>query len=184
MYWLQQTVVSAAIIAAILLLSLVPARQVLLPLWPGHVEELVVLEEGRRSAARALVMGNSELEPARVLVQSRPLSAAVIETGQGASVLGYPVGIRSEDGQQLSSDRPLPAAFSASVIRSMPQIDGALMIMNANDQLQSIPLRQIRRVYYPNRLSLPERAWFVLRRVQSAWLDPARPEEQALVESE
>jgi hypothetical protein len=175
MYWLQQLLASAVIALAILLLSLLPARHVLLPLWPRQVDEFVMIEDSQASSIRALVMAGQELDPDRVLVRTRPLSVAAVESLDGRTTLGYPVGLRSAEADEDTQDRPLPIAFRLSALHSMPLGEDALLLMDANDQLQVIPLSEIRRLYYPNRLNPLERVAFVARRVRAAFPGPGAP---------
>jgi len=175
MYWLQQIVAAAVISFAILLLSLLPARHVLLPLWPRQVNEFVVVEDGRPTASRELVMAPSPVDPARVLIQTRPLSVAAVEHGEGRIALGYPVGLRDTESDPTLLDGPLPPEFRVSIFHPMPRPgdDRSLLLMDANDQLQVIPLQDVRRLYYPNQLGLLQRAWFVVRRIQASLIQRA-----------
>lgn len=134
-------------------------------------------------------MAASRVDPDRILIQTRPLSVAAVEHSEGHIALGYPVGLRGDESDSAPTDKPLPPEFRAPIIHSMPHDAGALLLMDANDQLQAIPLQDVRRLYYPNQLNLLERAWFVVRQIQASLINrdiaaPARPGHQAVTELE
>ncbi|GEM_PF-6586810 len=134
-------------------------------------------------------MAASPVDPARVLIQTRPLSVAAVEHGEGRIALGYPVGLRGAESDPTQLDDPLPPEFRDSIFHSMAGGDGSLLLMDANDQLQVIPLQDVRRLYYPNQLSLLQRAWFVVRRIQASLIQrdraaAVRPGHQAVTELE
>lgn len=175
MFWLQQLVAAMIILVGILLLSLLPARQVLMPLWPRQVNEFLVVDDGSRTAARALALADLEFDSARVLVQSRPLSVAAVEGSDGTLLLGYPVAIRSNQVDAVQQDHYFPSRFRTPIVHSMPPDDASLILMDANDQLRKISLSDVHRLYYPNRLGLMDRGGLMVRRIQSCWKVPCGP---------
>ncbi len=171
MYWVQQLSAAPLIALAILLLSLVPARHVLQPLWPTSVDELVILEPDGRSAVREFVFEPDERPMGdRLLARTRPLSIAVVESADGRLVPGFPVALRPDSAAESLVD--LPEAFSAPVVDPLPIKDGELTLLGANDQVMRMPVASMARLYYPNRLGLADRAWLLFRRVEDCWLGP------------
>jgi len=189
MYWPQQLVASALVAIAILLLSLLPARHVLLPLWPSRINEFVALQDGQGTATRTFQKALSEADSFGVLAMSQPLSVAAVDYRDGRIALGYPVGIRSEESNSAPWDGALPLELRVTLNRSLPQDDRSLLLMDANDQLRSIPLRDIETLYYPNRLNFVDRAGLVVHRVRAALIGqapsrPAMPVQRAVTELE
>ena len=173
-YWLQRVLVPALIGVSILLLSLAPARHVLLPLWPTPIDEFIVLDEERDAVVRALSIAHDDL-PDGLLARSRPSSVVAIEKVDGSMILGFPVGLRQQGGEQDPIDQPLLDAFRRPTLHAMPLGQGSLLVMGANEELSAVALSQIEHLVYPNRLNWLERVWFVAVRVRHALLD--RPDE-------
>jgi hypothetical protein len=176
MYWAQQIAAAPVVAAFILLLSLIPARHVLMPFWPARVDELIVLAEDAQSALRYFSMGEPGLElPQGLLARTRPLSVALIEHLDGRYTLGYPVGLESPGEQDGASGEPLPPEFTSTLLDSVPGRAAALVLLDANDQKLTLPLAEIRRLYYPNRLSLAGRVRVLVSRALGCWLTPCPP---------
>jgi len=176
MYWAQQIAAAPMLAAFILLLSLIPARHVLVPFWPDRVDELIVLEEDPQSAVRYLTSSREtqDLSP-RLLARTRPLSVVVAEHLDGRYTLGYPVGLASIDEQGDEMGQALPPEFSSALLDSMPDRSAALILLDANDRKLSLPLAGLRRLYYPNRLSLAGRARVLISRARSCWMQACPP---------
>ncbi|MEN1727791.1 MAG: hypothetical protein AAGJ52_05055 [Pseudomonadota bacterium] len=184
MYWVQQITAAPLIAALILLLSLIPARHVLLPLWPSAAQELIlVLDEtdGERPVARRLFVYDDPIDglSGEVLARTEPLSLARIESRNGDSLLGYPVALRSaiEDGE--TRDEPLSAAFDSGWLEPMPGETGQLALLGPDDQVLTLPMESIQRLYYPNRLGLIDRTLLLLRRSTSCWAGACVPNAQS-----
>jgi hypothetical protein len=102
-YWLQQIVFAFVLLASILLLTLAPARLVLLPLWPWPVEEVLVAGGDAPGGERAFVARNSSGPPGRLVVSDWPLSLAAMEIPGHAPFHGFIAGIRTEPDGPLHS---------------------------------------------------------------------------------
>lgn len=168
-YWLQQVLTASLLLVTILLLPLVPARHVLLPLWPTSVEEVLVSVPQRTDAERRFVAaGWSTGDPVTEVARNRPLHLAIVELSDGRKLAGFPVGTRVDP--EAGLDVPLPQALMAVWVER-PDADAAeLILLDANQQILPLPMSQIVRIYRPNQLSLVQRAAIAARRLTPAWI--------------
>jgi len=193
-YWLQQILAVIALTGGILLLSLLPARDLLGPLWPDTVDELLIAPSGASQATRLFTESAShaaEAEP--VLARTRPLSLSVVELSDRSRLRGFPVGLaaRSElpgtDAPDLSASgmvesvepgqdmqlMTLPAWLQAPLVAfNKPLLDlesTDLVLLDAQDQPLQVPLKTVHRLYRPNQLSLTDRIGLLATRVAERW---------------
>lgn len=168
-YWIRQVVAAGLLLVTILLLPLVPARHVLLPLWPTSVEEVLVSVPQRPDAERRFVAaGRSTPDRVAEIARNRPLYLAVVELSDGRKLTGFPVGTRVDP--EAGLDVPLPQALMAVWVER-PDADAVeLILLDANQQILPLPMSQIVRIYRPNQLSLFQRAAITARRLTPAWI--------------
>ncbi len=193
-YWLQQILAGIALTGGILLLSLLPARNLLGPLWPDTVDELLIAPSGASQATRLFTESASLAAGAGpVLARTRPLSLSVVELGDRSRLLGFPVGLASRP-ELPGSDAPdlpasgmveivepgqgiqlmaLPAWLQAPLVAfDEPLLDlesTDLVLLDAEDQPLQVPLKTVHRVYRPNQLSLTDRVGLLANRVGERW---------------
>ncbi len=168
-YWLQKIAATCLLLASILLLPLIPARHVLLPLWPNFVEEVLINVSDQASAARHFVpAGVQEWDPSAEIARSRPFHLVVVQLSDGRELSGFPVGTRT--GPQADLDIPLPPAMMAMWVEKPEAIASELILLDAGQQIVSLPMSEIVRLYRPNQLSLVQRAAMTAKRLMPAWM--------------
>jgi hypothetical protein len=171
MYWAQQIAAAPVLAAFILLLSLLPARHVLMPFWPARVDEWILLETDPQSAVRYLSSASAEVNsPDGLVARTRPFSVAWVEHRDGRHTLGYPVGLEFVAEQGGETREALPPEFSRELLETVPERAGSLVLLDANDREFSVPLSDLRRLYYPNRMTLAGRVRVLVSRVSGCWM--------------
>jgi len=183
MYWVQQCCLAPIILGLIVLVSLMPARHVLLPLWPRPVDELVVLDAERGTSVRQFVnLDQVDSVSDQVLARTRPISVLAVEYINGSLLFGYPVGLRpttaedlpkrDESGIRKTLDRSSRNPYQFRSINALPPSLTDLQLLDANDRLLELENADIARLYYPNRLTLADRFEVLIQRASDCWLDP------------
>jgi len=183
MYWVQQFCLAPMILALIVLVSMLPARHVLLPLWPRPVDELVVLDAERGSSVRQFVnLGQVDGVSNRILARTRPSSVIAVEYTNGSLIFGYPVGLgptsaeglpkEAESGMNATLARSKINPYQFRSINALPPSLTDLQLLDANDHLLELENADIVRLYYPNRLTLADRFKVLIQRASDCWLDP------------
>lgn len=163
-YWLQQIVVAILLLHLIVLLALWPARHVLLPLWPGPVDEYI-LPAANDQAERVLLVPGAEKSPdsGAALSRSRPISVVALERRSAPPVLGFLVGVREEPEGPLNGR--VPAELTGPVVELPSQADWVLVLSGDDSQLLEFPVAELAGLYWPNQLSLSERTQILVDRV-------------------
>ncbi len=150
-----------ALFVLIALLLAWPARHVLEPLWPGPVEELLYLAaEGEAGRDLVPVRRAAPSRTGPVLARSRPLSLVRVEMTDGGWRHGYLLGVSSADDLSLHDDVPEPLQQAVAEVREGDY--DMLVLAGADGKRVGIPVLEVQRLVYPNRLA-------VLERVQLAW---------------
>ena len=174
---LRRFVKGLAFLALIVVLLAWPARHVLEPLWPGQVEELLYLEAGGE-AGRILVPAHrasvaTHTKP--VLARSRPASLVRVELIEGNWHHGYLLGVSSADDQSLRKDIPQELLETVAELHE-PDYD-MLVMACADGQRFEMAVSEIRRVIYPNRLVVTQRAQVAWQRFVDRIVErlPGRP---------
>lgn len=148
------------LVAALLLAW--PARHVLVPLWPGPVEELLYLqadgETGRDLVTVRGVSGRSHSRP--LLARSRPVSLVKVEMVDGSWRHAYLLGVASSDDLSLGDE--VPQRLLDPVVDIGETDFETLVLTCADGERFEVPASEVRQLIYPNRLAAIERlrlAW-------------------------
>lgn len=168
---LRRIIAGAALVVFIILCVAWPTRQVLAPLWPMPVEELLSISEGGASAERLLVSDRMmRADNGRGIVRNRPISLWRLELRSGEIVLAWLQGVRARDSGQLRA--PLPAWVEAVRVDGPPPTDGVLVMLGADRQQIEVPAADIDRMYRPNGLTLGQRFALARDRWRERWRWP------------
>ncbi len=154
-----------ALLALIAVLIAWPARHVLEPLWPGPVEELIYMAPGSETervlepVRRASVPTSGE----PVLASSRPLSLVRVESMDGGWRHGYLLGVSAADDHSLRED--IPDELLETVVELREFDYDMLVLVCAEGERFEMPVSEIHRLIYPNRLVVSERMQLALQRL-------------------
>jgi len=161
---------TAAVLLALIVLSLaLPARHVLLPAWPGRVEE-VLAEAGPGRVERLLVpAGTASLSESVVVARSRPIELWRIEGHSGDFTHAWLAGLRDAEGKLM----PKLPAWSERVRVDGPLPDGQrLIIITADHEKVEIDTAGLRRLLRPNAMSVSQRGKLWADRLGERWKWP------------
>ncbi|MDX1624931.1 MAG: hypothetical protein R3323_00340 [Wenzhouxiangellaceae bacterium] len=122
-------------------LLLVPVHWLLVPHWPGGIEE-------RRSGDEILLVA-AGLDDAPGRLRSQPLSAARVDLGERLSELGFVVGLREDPATAVRPPPDLPFWH--------PPAPCELGIADPSGEVRWLDCDAIARVVQPNRLAWLER---------------------------
>jgi hypothetical protein len=166
--WLIRFVQMIILLSALILVLLVPARHVLLPLWPWPVEERILVESATNNGSREFVAVQPGADNEYALIsQDRPIMLVAIEDLGGKTIHGFLVGVRSEPNAALMErvptwlfdHQPLPAQPSNMV----------LVVMLADESRIELTIEDVHRMYRPNQLSPIQRVILTFNRVVEIW---------------
>ena len=157
---------SAGLVLLVLIAALLawPARHVLEPLWLSPVEELLYMAPGGE-AGRVFVSArraNGPPQGGRLLARGRPLSVVRVELVDGNWRHGYLLGVRSAPDHALHDD--IPNGLLATMAEPHMSDYDTLVLVSAEEEQLDIPVEAVRRLIYPNRLAVSERAGLAWQR--------------------
>ena len=172
-------------IAGILALLLIPLHRIIIPLWPGPIEEVLVpdsaentarLQAARRSASRG------PHPPGTVYTQ--PHNAVRIERVDESPVFGYVLGYREPgDGQLL--DQPVTSDWNWLESVDLPR-NMKLVVEDAGGRRYELGAENVVRLVRPNRMDVSDKVRLTWVRLAALWnqrrgadREPGTPEVQA-----
>ncbi len=156
--------------AVLLLLSALclalPARHVLIPLWPNSVEEVLV-ETGSGSVERRFIDDNSaSSERSPLIARSRPMTLWRLETEEGQVLHAWLAGVRDTDGQLMST---LPDWSRSKRLDGPPPGSVRLVLRTAARETREVDGETVRRMYRPNSMTLTDRTALWRDRLVERW---------------
>lgn len=156
--------------AVLLLLSTLclalPARHVLVPLWPNSVDEVLV-ETGSGQVERRFVEDNpvgSVTSP--IVARSRPMTLWRLETDKGNVLHAWLAGVRNTDGQLLSA---LPDWTRTERLDGPPPGSVHLVLRTAARETREVDGETIRRMFRPNSMTITDRMALWRDRLIERW---------------
>lgn len=167
-HWLLRIALSLVLLVVTMLLLLLPARHVLMPLWPWQVDELLVARASSDTARRDFVtVQPGEGVPNGVISRDRPIMLVAIERPGDEVIHGFLVGVRPEPDAGLLDK--IPSWLLERRLISPEPSNLVVVVMRADESRTELSLGQIHRMYRPNQLSLLERALLTGQRLVEAW---------------
>src|SRR5690554_7458572 len=100
---LRRAAAATALVIIILFVTFLPARPVLLALWPSAVDEVLVKQPVEGGAARLLTSADQAPVP-NGIVHNRPISLWRLETHTGEILHAWLGGVRDSDSGALLRD--------------------------------------------------------------------------------
>jgi hypothetical protein len=168
-YWLQQIVTTIVLITCIVLLTLFPARHVLLPLWPTPVEEWIVQsgqDEVDRFVRQAGLVATAR-SSAGLIARTRPLNLVELERRDMPPMFGFLAGYRD------SPDEPLQPRLPDSLLQPRVELplspDLVVVLVTVDEVAVEIPMDELIGLHRPNQLSLLERFDLAFSRILVVW---------------
>lgn len=165
--FLLRRLAGAAILLAVIALGLaLPARHVLVAPWPALVDE-VLIEAGPARIERLFLPGDSPGGvQSPVVARSRPITLWRLETASEGVVHAWLAGVRDEEGELL----PAPPGWLEAVRLDAPLPEPVELVMTtAERETRAFHSADIKRMYRPNDLSLPERTALWRDRLVQRW---------------
>lgn len=160
--WIQRLTTNLILVIAVLALPLIPARHVLLPLWPHTVDEAILATADDRAGHRIFLgAGRHHFEPA-IVARDRPRSLVVVERFAQSPVRGFLVAVRPSGDNPLE---PLPAHLYGEQVSGESLGVGSLVMIRADEEVIEIDIDDVRRLYRPNRFDLTQRIALLWTRV-------------------
>lgn len=159
---IQRSFTNLVLVVVALALPLVPARHVLMPLWPRTIDEVILATADNHAGQRLFIETRRQRLQGGIVARDRPDSLVVVERFGGDSVTGFLVARRS------SADGPLqrlPVTLEADRVAGPGFSRGRLVVALADDSMVEIAGENIRRVYRPNRLDVSQRIALLWTRV-------------------
>lgn len=167
-YWLFKCAQILVLLMAMMLLLLVPARHVLVPLWPWPVEEVIVADPVLGDARRQFVAAQPGVRDQNVAIsRDRPVMLVVIEKAGGENIQGFLVGVRPEPDADLMEG--VPSWLFDHRLSPVQPSNLVLVVMLADESRAELTLGEVHRMYRPNRLSVFERVLLTGQRVTEIW---------------
>lgn len=161
----------AALLMLLALVLAIPARQVLLPAWPGRVDEVLTEAGPGHIERRFLPSGSGENIDAFIVARSRPITLWRIETDAGEVSHAWLAGVRDAEGRLLPAipawlegvrlDGPLPEAVR-------------LVLVSPASENREIDGSRILRMYRPNEMRFGDRVSLWFGRLSERWRWPFR----------
>ncbi|MEE4330647.1 MAG: hypothetical protein V2J10_07250 [Wenzhouxiangella sp.] len=152
--WIQRFSTNLVLVVVALALPLVPARHVLMPLWPRTIDEVILAAADDHTGQRLFIeTGRLSLRDG-IVARDRPDSLVVVERFGDVPVTGFLLALRSSPEGPLQR---LPDVFEADRITGPGIAPGRLVLALADDSTVEIATENIRRVYRPNRLDASQR---------------------------
>lgn len=132
-----------------------PVRHVLVPMWPGPVEERLYRTVDGNIVRQFSAVGQEIESPHQLVARHRPVNLLIVETVHEQPMLGFPAGVRDGSGGELMEQ--LPEWITGN--RMVPPVDSVntLIIETVDEALHEVPANTIRYMYRPNRLPLMQR---------------------------
>lgn len=156
--------------AVLLLLSALclalPARQVLIPLWPNPVDEILVGSGSGAVERRFVPAPPTGSMHAPIVVRSRPISLWRLETQAGDVSYAWLAGVRGTEGQLLPA---LPDWFKTERLEGPLPESMRLVLRTAGGETREVDGATVRRMYRPNGMTLPERVSLWRDRLVERW---------------
>lgn len=169
---LRRSVAAAGLLTLTALCLAVPARQVLLPLWPGAVEELLV-EVGPEQVDRRFRGASLPLDAAEeVVARSRPTMLWRLELASGEVDHVWLAGLRNAAGQL---EPQAPDWFDTVRFEGTPPPGSYLVVIGPGYETRELDAARIRRMYRPNAMSPGQRVQLWFDRLHERWRWPVRP---------
>lgn len=162
----------AALLAVIVLCLALPARHILLPLWPDRVDEILI-EAGSGQVKRQFQPADaSAFLDAKTVARSRPITLWRLETRSGEVTYAWLAGVRDGEGRLL----PALPAWLETVRLDGPLPDTVqLVITTAAREIRKIDSTNIERMYRPNGMRFTDRLALWRDRFQERWQWPLTP---------
>jgi len=160
--WFQRMASNLALAVVVVTLPLLPARHVLLPLWPRSVDEIILATVDERSGARFFVDAERQQIAGDIVARDRPRSLVVVERIGLNPLAGFLLAVRASAEAPLE---PLPGDMERRRVPGAALGDAILVLALADEQVVEIPGESVRRLYRPNRLDAPQRLALLWDRV-------------------
>lgn len=156
----------AVLLAVIALVIALPARHVLLPSWPGPVDE-VLTEAGPGGVERHFLPADSPTRPGSMVVaRSRPITLWRLETESSEVIHAWLAGVRDGEGRLL----PALPAWLRSVRLDGPLPEPVELVMiTAGQGTRAVQGAGIVRMYRPNDMTPAQRVLLWSDRIGERW---------------
>lgn len=130
------------LLGPVLAIGLWPFRPLLLAIWPGPVEEIMIADGDWLFAP--VLLGSVVVEADQVRARSRPVSLVEAHLGDGRLVHGYLIERSDSAGA-----------------------DGVMLLATGPETRQALPFDDLVMMFYPNDLSLAERFSLAMKRLKA-----------------
>lgn len=168
---LRRMVAGAALAVVVVFCLFWPARQVLAPLWPVPVEEVLMADDDAETAERRLLtQGRASLAVEDVVARNRPITLWRLELHSGEIVHAWMQGVRERPGGELSS--PLPDWLEPARVDAPLPGAGILVLLEADRRQREMPADEVKRMYRPNGLDFGQRLALARDRFHELWRWP------------
>lgn len=156
--------------AVLLLLSalclVLPARHVLIPLWPKPVDEILIATGSGAVERRFVPARSTGSMDTPIIAHSRPISLWRLETEAGDVSHAWLAGVRAPEGQLLPA---LPDWFKTKRLDGPLPESIRLVLRTAGRETREVDGATVRRMYRPNGMILPERVVLWRDRLVERW---------------
>jgi hypothetical protein len=159
---IQRLTTNLVLVIVVLALPLVPARHVLIPLWPRPVDEVILVTADDNAGQRVFLDTRRHTPEDVIVARDRPRSLVVVERFDEAPIMGFLVAVRPSAEGPLE---PLPEELTDERIPGPALGPGALVLARADEQTIEIASDRIRRLYRPNQFDVSQRIALLWTRV-------------------
>lgn len=166
---LRRSGAAVGLLALMAVCLALPARQVLLPLWPGVVEEQLVKVGPDRVERRLGRAGLPPSETEEVVARSRPIMLWRIEYASGEVDHAWLAGFRTAAGALAPE---LPDWFDAARFEQSLPSGSRLVVIGSDYETRELDAATIKRMYRPNAMSPGQRLQLWRDRLEERWQWP------------